>query len=182
MEKALNGGLMGPITLESGNSTKLPEKALYTMRMVISMKESGKMTSQMGLENTSTLMVSFTRDSGKTTNSMAEESRFGPTDKNMKANSTRASNQARESLDSTTDLITKGSSITTKFMAKVIFVLFQESTTGFKTENTSDSGRTIRCMERVVWNGRTEKSMKATMRMTKNMDSAPLAGLTGGNT
>ncbi len=48
---------------------------------------------------------------------------------------------------------------------------------GLKIEDIRESGRTTRCMEMVSLNGLMEENMKATMSMTKNMESELSFGL-----
>lgn len=51
----------------------------------------------MALENTLIPTELFTKDNGKMINKMVQESKLGPTDKNIKANLIWESNQVKES-------------------------------------------------------------------------------------
>lgn len=53
---------------------------------------------------------------------------------------------------------------------------------GVKTENTRETGSTIRCMDMGKFNGLMVESMKDSTKMTKNTDKAHFIGLMEENT
>lgn len=53
---------------------------------------------------------------------------------------------------------------------------------GVKTENTRETGSTIRCMVMGKFSGLMVESMKDSTKMTKNMDKAHFIGQMEGNT
>ena len=74
------------------------------------------------------------------------------------------------------DLFMKEISSIIKFMEKVTFSLIQEHIHGFKTENTSETGKIIKCMEKEELSGLMEKFMKEIIKMTENMVLVHSAG------
>lgn len=123
------------------------------MLMGMFMKECGKMTKLMGMVFTCMQMVQGMKENGKRINSMERVLRDGLMELSMMENTLKAKSTVEVHSNGATTLCSLANSRTT--ILKVM-----EPINGTMAENTTETGKIIKCMEKVFLHGQTDENIQ----------------------
>lgn len=169
-EGATRYGVMEVFTKDIGKVTRQMVVVGSFTLMVTFMTDTGKTTRLMDLASIRTLTAPSTKAIGLTISNTAREKNIGPMAHNTRVSTSSERKMVMANFCGLIDLAIAANSLTIIFTAK-------ELTPGPMVEFTTETGNRIRCMAKVYLRGQTGASTKVNTMMIRNKDTESFTGL-----